>query len=228
MRVLVVEDERPLASAIRQGLEVEGFVVDLAFDGKEGLRLATERAYDAVVLDIMLPGMNGYRVCAELRSAGIWTPVLMLTAKDGEERSEAMQLASLVRRGAPTDELDLASEDHLTQVVDASGLVRSASLRDRARVEVDVSRVSGARISGDRDELIQVVADDGPGIPAADRERVFERFTRLDESRSRGRGGAGLGLAIVRQIVEAHGGTITVADQHPGARFTVRLPAEGA
>jgi two-component system, OmpR family, response regulator len=84
MRVLVVEDERPLASAIRRGLEAEGFVVDLAFDGNEGLRLATMRAYDALVLDIMLPGLNGYRVCAELRAAGNWAPVLMLTAKDGE------------------------------------------------------------------------------------------------------------------------------------------------
>ncbi len=91
MRVLVVEDERPLASAIRQGLEAEGFVVDLAFDGREGLRLATVRGYDAVVLDIMLPGLNGYRVCAELRAAGNWTPVLMLTAKDGDlDEAEAL------------------------------------------------------------------------------------------------------------------------------------------
>lgn len=91
MRVLVVEDERPLASAIRQGLEAEGFVVDLAFDGREGLRLATERTYDAVVLDIMLPCLNGYRVCAELRAAANWTPVLMLTAKDGElDEAEAL------------------------------------------------------------------------------------------------------------------------------------------
>jgi two-component system OmpR family response regulator len=91
MRVLVVEDERPLASAIRLGLEAEGFVVDLAYDGKEGLRLATTRAYDAVVLDIMLPGMNGYRVCAELRAQGNWTPVLMLTAKDGDlDEAEAL------------------------------------------------------------------------------------------------------------------------------------------
>ncbi|SRR6266536_51340 len=84
MRVLVVEDERPLAGAIRRGLEAEGFVVELAFDGRQGLRLASERSYDAVVLDIMLPGMNGYRVCSALRKAGNWTPVLMLTAKDGD------------------------------------------------------------------------------------------------------------------------------------------------
>jgi signal transduction histidine kinase len=69
-----------------------------------------------------------------------------------------------------------------------------------------------------------VVVDDGPGIPAADRERVFERFVRLDEHRDRAGGGTGLGLAIARELVAAHGGTITIGDAHPGATFVVRLP----
>jgi DNA-binding response OmpR family regulator len=91
MRVLVVEDERRLAQTIRRGLEGEGFATDVAFDGDEGLWLATEQPYDAVVLDIMLPGRNGYEVCAELREAGIWTPILMLTAKQGDlDHAEAL------------------------------------------------------------------------------------------------------------------------------------------
>jgi two-component system, OmpR family, response regulator len=91
MRILLVEDEQPFARAVRRGLEAEGFVVDLAGDGPEGLRLATGRPYDAVVLDIMLPRLNGYRVCAAMREAGNWTPVLMLTAKDGElDEAEAL------------------------------------------------------------------------------------------------------------------------------------------
>jgi two-component system OmpR family response regulator len=91
MRILLVEDERPFARAVRRGLEAEGFVVELASDGREGLRLANDRPYDAVVLDIMLPGMNGYRVCAAMREADNWTPVLMLTAKDGElDEAEAL------------------------------------------------------------------------------------------------------------------------------------------
>src|SRR6266498_2359749 len=91
MRILLVEDERPFADAVRRGLEAEGFVVELAADGAEGLRLAGERDYDAVVLDIMLPRMNGYRVCAAMRAAGNWTPVLMLTAKDGDlDEAEAL------------------------------------------------------------------------------------------------------------------------------------------
>ncbi len=91
MRVLVVDDEVRLAGALKRGLEAEGFTVDVAHDGLDGLWYATEHAYDAVVLDIMLPRMNGYRVCAALRERGINTPILMLTAKDGEfDEAEAL------------------------------------------------------------------------------------------------------------------------------------------
>jgi two-component system, OmpR family, response regulator len=83
MRILVVEDEQRLGAALRRGLEREGFGVDVAETGTEGLWLATEAAYDAIVLDVLLPGMNGFQVCAELRARGRWTPILMLTAKDG-------------------------------------------------------------------------------------------------------------------------------------------------
>jgi DNA-binding response OmpR family regulator len=84
MRLLVVEDERRLAEAIRHGLEQEGFAVDVAHDGDEGLWLAQENAYDTIVLDLMLPGRNGFQVCSELRKADVWTPILMLTAKTGD------------------------------------------------------------------------------------------------------------------------------------------------
>ncbi|WP_049576966.1 response regulator transcription factor [Streptomyces sp. SBT349] len=84
MRVLIVEDEKRLARSLAQGLTAEGFAVDVVHTGTDGLHRATEGAYDLVVLDIMLPGMNGYRVCAALRAAGDETPILMLTAKDGE------------------------------------------------------------------------------------------------------------------------------------------------
>jgi two-component system OmpR family response regulator len=84
MRVLVVEDDVKVAAAVRRGLEAEGFAVDVAHDGLDGLWRATELTYDLVVLDLMLPGRNGFQVCADLRAAGDWTPVLVLTAKDGE------------------------------------------------------------------------------------------------------------------------------------------------
>lgn len=121
MRVLVVEDERSLAEGLKRGLDADGFATDLAFDGNDGLWMARERAYDAIVLDILLPGLNGYRVCSALRDEGIWTPIVMLTAKDGEyDEAEALdtgaddfvtkpfshvalvaRLRALIRRGAP-------------------------------------------------------------------------------------------------------------------------------
>jgi two-component system OmpR family response regulator len=120
MRVLVVEDEERLAEGLRAGLEAEGFATDVAADGIDGLWMAREHPYDAIVLDILLPGMNGYRVCAAIREAGVWTPILMLTAKDGElDEAEALdtgaddfvakpfsyvalvaRLRALIRRGA--------------------------------------------------------------------------------------------------------------------------------
>src|SRR5215213_7246388 len=120
MRVLVVEDERRLAAGLRNGLTAEGFAVDVALDGTDGLWMAREHPYDAIVLDIMLPGVNGYRLCSTLRREGIWTPILMLTAKEGEwDEVEALdngaddyltkpfsyavllaRLRALVRRGA--------------------------------------------------------------------------------------------------------------------------------
>ena len=84
MRILVVEDEERLSDALKRGLEAEGFAVDVAATGTDGLWLATETDYDAIVLDIMLPGINGLKICRTLRDKRIWTPILMLTAKDGE------------------------------------------------------------------------------------------------------------------------------------------------
>ena len=75
MRVLVVEDERRLATAVRLGLQAEGFVVDLAYNGEDGLHLAREGGYDAVVLDIMLPRLSGYKVCERLRAEDNWVPI---------------------------------------------------------------------------------------------------------------------------------------------------------
>ncbi|MGH8840773.1 MAG: response regulator transcription factor [Jiangellaceae bacterium] len=101
MRILVVEDEQRMAAGLRAGLEAEGFAVDVASNGVDGLWLARERPPDAIVLDIMLPGLNGYVICRTLRAEQIWTPILMLTAKDGEwDQVEA---------------LDTGADDYLTK-----------------------------------------------------------------------------------------------------------------
>jgi two-component system OmpR family response regulator len=101
MRILVVEDEKRLAAGLKKGLEAEGFATDIALNGTDGLWMARENPYDAIVLDIMLPGLNGFKVCSTLREDGIWTPILMLTAKDGE-LDEA-------------DALDLGADDYITK-----------------------------------------------------------------------------------------------------------------
>ena len=101
MRVLVVDDERGLVRALHRGLTAEGFAVDVAYDGERGLELASEDGYDAIVLDVMLPRRNGYDVVTELRARDVWTPVLMLSAKDGEYDV--------------ADGLDVGADDYLTK-----------------------------------------------------------------------------------------------------------------
>jgi two-component system OmpR family response regulator len=101
VRLLIVEDEARLASALQRGLSNEGFTVDVAHTGPDGLHAAQESAYDAMILDIMLPGLSGYRIIEHLRAAENWVPILMLTAKDGEY-DEA-------------DALDLGADDYLTK-----------------------------------------------------------------------------------------------------------------
>ena len=93
MRVLVVEDERRLADGLRAGLEAEGFAVDVALTGTDGLWFAQENAYDAIILDIMLPGVDGNQVCEQLRADDDWTPIIFVTARDDEiERLVALEL----------------------------------------------------------------------------------------------------------------------------------------
>jgi DNA-binding response OmpR family regulator len=91
MRVLIVEDEPSMANSLRIGLEVEGYIVDVCSDGVDGLWRATEFGYDAMILDIMLPGLNGFVVARRLREAGRSVPILMLSAKDGDlDQAEAL------------------------------------------------------------------------------------------------------------------------------------------
>ena len=113
VRVLVVEDERRLAAAVRRGLAAEGFAVDIAHNGEDGLHPAREGGYDAVVLDLMLPKISGYPVCQQLRAEKNWVPILILSAKDGEYDQ--------------ADGLDLGADDYLTKPF--SYVVLAARLR---------------------------------------------------------------------------------------------------
>jgi DNA-binding response OmpR family regulator len=122
MRALVVEDEKRLAAGLRNGLEAEGFAVDVALTGMDGLWLAREHSYDVLVLDLMLPEIDGFEICATLRSESVWTPILMLTARDGD-----------------TDQikaLDTGADDYLTKPFSYAVLVaRLRALVRRGAVE---------------------------------------------------------------------------------------------
>ena len=130
MRILVVEDEPAIARALERGLEAEGYAVDLAFDGLDGLWMARENPYAVIILDLMVPSMNGYKICRTLRGEHNWTPILMLTAKDGDyDHAEG---------------LDTGADDYLTKpfslpVVTAHvrALVRRGGYDRPAILEID-------------------------------------------------------------------------------------------
>ena len=144
-------------------------------------------------------------------------PVDLVEVVDGT-LARTVSPASL-RRTGDDHAVAWGDVDALTRIV--ANLVDNAVRHASAEVTVDVHDAPG-------DGVTLTVADDGPGIPAAARDRVFERFTRLDEARSRDAGGTGLGLPIVRELVRAHGGEVRLEDNVPGIRAVVRLPAPTA
>jgi two-component system, OmpR family, response regulator len=138
MKLLLVEDDKKIATTVKRGLEAEGFTVEVAFDGEDGLWRAREGSYDLLILDILLPRRNGYQICAELRGAEIWTPILMLTAKDGDlDEAEA---------------LETGADDYLTKpfsfpvlVARVRALLRRAAGRNPAPVAVGDLRIDPGR-----------------------------------------------------------------------------------
>jgi DNA-binding response OmpR family regulator len=134
MKVLLVDDDEKIVAAVTRGLESEGFTVESERNGVDGLWRAQEGSYDAIVLDIMLPGRNGFLVCADLRAAGNWTPILMLTAKDGDlDEAEA---------------LDTGADDYLVKpfsypvlIARLHALIRRSGSRELASIGVGDLRV---------------------------------------------------------------------------------------
>jgi len=152
VKVLLVEDDAKIATAVARGLEAEGFDVEVSHDGADGLWRATEGSFDVVVLDIMLPGRNGYQICAELRAADNWVPILMLTAKDGDlDEAEA---------------LDTGADDFLTKpfsfpvlVARLRALLRRSAGRDPVPVSIgDLTIDPGRRSVSRGDVAIELTA----------------------------------------------------------------------
>lgn len=167
MRVLVVDDERGLTRTLERGLAAEGFAVDTAHDGDAGLTLATHGDYDAVVLDIMLPRLNGYDVVAEMRKRGVWTPVIMLSAKDGEYDV--------------ADALDLGADDYLTKPFSFVILVARlrALVRRPAEARPAVLNVGGIEL----DPSTRAVSRDGVPVSLTTREVALLEYLMRHSSR---------------------------------------------
>ncbi len=148
MDVLLVEDDRKIAANVQRGLQAEGMTVKVSHDGLDGLRRATIGTYDLIVLDIMLPGLNGYQVCARLRDRGIATPILMLTAKDGEyDEAEG---------------LDTGADDYMTKpfsytvlLARIRALTRRREVQQRREIRIDRWRIdpSARRVWKDDQEV---------------------------------------------------------------------------
>jgi len=137
MKLLMIEDDKRIAEAVRRGLEVEGFRVTVAHDGVDGLWMAREGSFDALIVDLMLPGRNGFEICRDLRQEGDWTPILVLTAKDGDlDEAEA---------------LDTGADDYLTKpfsfpvlVARLHALLRRVADREPAPVVLGDLRIDPA------------------------------------------------------------------------------------
>jgi signal transduction histidine kinase len=157
--------------------------------------------------------------------------LLLLTRADegdpGLRRREPVELTALLREAVPAGArvpVAVSLGSPLWTVGDRTALRRVLDnlVANAVRYASSTVELAAARAAGDR--VVVTVTDDGPGIPATDRDRVFDRFTRLDDARTRDSGGAGLGLAIVRELVRMHSGTVTLGDANPGLRVAVALP----
>ncbi len=222
MKVLIVEDDVKIGSAVVRGLEAEGFTVEWSRDGLDGLWRATEGQFDVIVLDIMLPGLNGFQVCRRLRDAGNWTPLLMLTAKAGDlDEAEG---------------LDIGADDYLAKPFSFAVLVARvrALLRRSSTVAPELLTVDGLCIDGRR----RCVHRDGALVALSAREfdvlhllarhrgEVLSKTDVLDAVWSTDFDGdpniVEVYVARIRRKVDAPGGEQSLIDTVRGAGYRMR------
>lgn len=297
LNVLLIEDDKDLAGFVREGLEDESCMVKVCYDGSSGLRQAELHAFDIILLDVMLPGLNGFEVTRRLRLQNVRTPILLLTARDSPEdivkgldagaddyltkpfdfevllarirartrlaagkNSAQIRFADLfldsekreaVRAGQRLDLTGMLVElcpklgaaahakglNLTTSIPDHEILVTGEStnlrrlfviLLDNAIKYTEAGSIT-LTLHAENSLVNVIVADTGIGIERDALPHVFDRFWRADKVRSRAEGGAGLGLSLAAQIVQQHGGAISVESElGQGSRFAVRLEAASA
>ncbi|MDQ0424020.1 response regulator transcription factor [Cellulomonas iranensis] len=194
MRVLVVDDEVGLVRALRRGLTAEGFAVDAAHDGETGLRMAVDGEYDVLVVDVMLPRRNGYDVVTALRAQDVWTPVLMLSAKDGEHDV--------------ADGLDVGADDYLTKPF--SFVVLVARLRALVRRPV-APRPAVLRVGAlELDPATRAVTRDGAPVELTVRETALLEYLLRHADRVVGK------LELLDHVFDTRGDDPNVVEVYVG------------
>ena len=194
MRILVVDDERVLARSIQRGLVAEGFAVDVAHDGTTGYQMARWGDYDAVVLDIMLPGRNGYDVVTALRAEGVWTPVILLSAKDGEHDV--------------ADGLDVGADDYLTKPF--SFVVLVARIRAIARRPATPRPATLTLGSVVLDPSTHEVSAQGTGVDLTVREFALLEYLMRHHERVVSK------LELLDHVWDGEGEDVNVVEQYVG------------
>ena len=226
MKILLIEDEAGIAGLIRRGLEGANYAVDVAGDGKVGLNMALDTAYNLIILDVMLPGLDGMRVCAELRAQKQRVPILMLTARDGIEDRV---------RG-----LDMGADDYLAKPFDFAELlarVRAQLRRDKVHrtrtirvgdLEIDTAqrRVTRAGVeiglSHREYELLEALASYESQVLT--REAIQERIWQNEDSYSNT---VDVYIGMLRKKIDA-GQAVKLIHTVHGVGYTLRLPEESA
>ncbi|TFH72827.1 response regulator transcription factor [Cellulomonas sp. HD19AZ1] len=194
MRVLVVDDEVGLVRALRRGLTAEGFAVDAAHDGETGLRMVVDGEYDVLVVDVMLPRRNGYDVVTALRAQDVWTPVLMLSAKDGEHDV--------------ADGLDVGADDYLTKPF--SFVVLVARLRALVRRPV-APRPAVLRVGAlELDPATRAVTRDGAPVELTVRETALLEYLLRHADRVVGK------LELLDHVFDTRGDDPNVVEVYVG------------
>jgi DNA-binding response OmpR family regulator len=225
MRILVVEDETGIANMIRQGLEEANYDVDVAHDGQSGLEMALERSYHLILLDVMLPGRDGWSVCEELRSRRSRVPILMLTARDSiTDRVRGLDAGADDYLPKPFDFQELRArvrallrrdKMHRTRVIRVADLVVDTAQRRVTRGDVDIPLTNR-----EYDLLEALAAHEGQVLT---REAIQERVWMNEDSFSNT---VNVYIGMLRKKVDATHDVKLIQTVH-GVGYTLRPPREG-